>query len=175
VSDGVFKPAVTRIPSCVFSSLGISSGDLGSAVALPPLAVFSVRCCVYPAPTTLSVSISLQPSPLSPEALPVQASWPSSRLPFPRGPSVPSGPRTARPDVSPSEVSDFCLEPCSRRRGPAASREVGYPSECCLCVCTWAVGLPRSLRSMSRRFRRTVMVFHPHRPPAFCKTGFILS
>jgi hypothetical protein len=30
--------------------------------------------------------------PLSPEARPVRASWPASRLPFPRGPSVSSGP-----------------------------------------------------------------------------------
>jgi hypothetical protein len=54
---GCLVPHVTRVPSCVFSSLGRISRDLGSAVALPPLAVFSVRCCVCPAPTTLSVSI----------------------------------------------------------------------------------------------------------------------
>ncbi len=54
---GCLAPHVTRVPSCVFSSLGLVSRDLGSAVALPPLAVFSVRCCVCPAPTTLSVSI----------------------------------------------------------------------------------------------------------------------
>jgi hypothetical protein len=37
----------------------------------------------------------------------------------------------------------------SRRRGATASREVGYPAECCLCRCTWAVGLPRSLTNAS--------------------------
>jgi hypothetical protein len=56
---GLLGPRVTRVPSCVFNSLGFVFSDLGNAVALPPLAVFSVRCCVYPAPMTLSVSISL--------------------------------------------------------------------------------------------------------------------
>ena len=68
------SPRDTRVPSCVFSSLGRFSRDLGSAIALPPLAALSVRCYVCPAPVTLSVSIDLQPSPLSPEALPVRAS-----------------------------------------------------------------------------------------------------
>jgi hypothetical protein len=54
---GFLSPHVTRVPSCVFSSLRLVSRDLGSAVALPPPTVFSARCCVCPAPTTLSVSI----------------------------------------------------------------------------------------------------------------------
>jgi hypothetical protein len=42
-----------------------------------------LQCCVCPAGVTLSVSISLCLSPLSPEARPVRALRPSSRLPFP--------------------------------------------------------------------------------------------
>ena len=34
-----------------------------------------------------------------------------------------------------------------------------------MCLCTWAIGLPRSLEPMPRRFRRTVVVFHRHRCP----------
>jgi hypothetical protein len=37
-----------------------------------------------------------------------------------------------------------CPEPRFRRRSAAASRGVGCASECCMCRCTWAVGLPRS-------------------------------
>ena len=48
---------VTRVPSCVFNSLGRRPGDLGSAVAPPPLATFTTRGCVSPAPLILSVSI----------------------------------------------------------------------------------------------------------------------
>jgi hypothetical protein len=59
VSDGAFRPAVTRVPSCVFNSLGLVSRDLESAVALSPLAAFSMRDCVSPASMTLSVSIDL--------------------------------------------------------------------------------------------------------------------
>jgi len=55
---GFLGPRVTRVPSCVFNSLGLVSSDLESAVALSPLAVLSMRCCVYPASMTLSVSIS---------------------------------------------------------------------------------------------------------------------
>ncbi len=88
VSDEVVHPAVTRVPSCVFKLPRAFHRDLGRAIARPPLAALMVRCCVCPVPVTLSVSISPCASPLSPEAVPVRASWPSSQLPFPRGPSV---------------------------------------------------------------------------------------
>ena len=73
----VFVPigirGATRVPSCVFNSCGLLSGDLGSAVALPPLAIFTGGTQVLHR-LIHSVSIDLRPAPLSPEALPVQAS-----------------------------------------------------------------------------------------------------
>jgi hypothetical protein len=56
-----------------------------------------------------------------------------------------------------------CPEPRIRHRCAAASRGVVCSSECCVCRCTWAIGLPRSREPMPRRFRRTVVVFHRHR------------
>jgi len=42
-----------------------------------------------------------------------------------------------------------CPEPRIRHRCGAASRGVGCASECCMCRCTWAVGLPRSRTNAS--------------------------
>jgi len=92
---GCLDPHVTRIPSCVFSSLGILSSDLEGAITPSPLTTFSTRCCVCPARSIPSVSISPWPVALSPERLPVRASLPSVRIaphrearrcsPFPHG------------------------------------------------------------------------------------------
>lgn len=54
---GFLRPRGTRVPSCVFNSCGPWPEDLGSAVALPPLATFTARDCVSPASLVLSVSI----------------------------------------------------------------------------------------------------------------------
>jgi hypothetical protein len=56
---GLLGPPSPVSPPAFFNSLGLVSRDLGNAVALPPLAAFSMRCCVYPASMTLSVSIDL--------------------------------------------------------------------------------------------------------------------
>lgn len=74
---GGLDPRVTRIPSCVFSSLGSVSRDLAGAITPAPLTTFSVRRYVCPARSVPSVSISLQPVALSPERLPVRASSPA--------------------------------------------------------------------------------------------------
>jgi hypothetical protein len=70
---GLLGPRVTRVPSCVFNSCGHWPEDLGSAVALPPLATFTARDCVSPASLVLSVSSISVLRPLSQEALPVRA------------------------------------------------------------------------------------------------------
>jgi hypothetical protein len=41
VVTGLSTHRDTRVPSCVFNSCGLLSRDLGSAVALPPLAIFT--------------------------------------------------------------------------------------------------------------------------------------
>ncbi len=56
---GFLSPPSPVSPPAFFNSLGLVSRDLGRAVALPPLAALSIRCCVCPVPMTLSVSISL--------------------------------------------------------------------------------------------------------------------
>jgi hypothetical protein len=56
---GCLVPLVTRVPSCVFSFLGLLSSDLGRTVVCPPLTTFTLRCCVCPASLVPSVSRSL--------------------------------------------------------------------------------------------------------------------
>lgn len=78
----VFVPigirGVTRVPSCDFQLPRAGSRDLGSAVALPPLATFTGGTHVLRR-LVLSVSIDPWRSPLSPEVLPVRA-FRASRL-----------------------------------------------------------------------------------------------
>jgi hypothetical protein len=70
---GLLGPHVTRVPSCVFSSLRRWPVDLESTVALSPLTTLASRCCVSTAPLVPSVSID-----------------PRAATSVPRGPSRPS-------------------------------------------------------------------------------------
>lgn len=80
---GGLVPRVTRVPSCVFSSLRLCCSDLGGAITPPPLTAFVARCCVCTVRLTPSVSISLCPDSLSPESPPVRASRPDELVALP--------------------------------------------------------------------------------------------
>jgi hypothetical protein len=69
VAAQAVKPARHSCPLLLFMLPRAFTRDLGSAIALPPLAALAVRCCVCPVPLTLSVSSIPDSLPLSPEAL----------------------------------------------------------------------------------------------------------
>lgn len=102
------SPHGTRVPSCVFNSLGPGLEDLAGAIAPSPLATFTARGCVSPASLILSVSID-----------------PRAATSVPRGPSRSSfhGLRVGCP---PREAHRYRAARCDRRR--ILSLAVGVPA-----------------------------------------------
>ena len=79
VPTGVFSSVRHPIPSCVFNSCGHAPGDLGSAVAPPPLTTSTTRDCVSPASLAPSVSIDLRAVASVPRG-PSRSSFPAFEL-----------------------------------------------------------------------------------------------
>jgi len=158
---GLLGPRVTRVPSCVFNSCGRWPGDLGSAVALPPLATFAMRGCVSPASLALSVSIDLRAATSLPRG-PSRTSFPTFGVgcPSPRGPSVPSGPlrpptdslfssrraSLAEGSSTRNQVPD-CLRECHCRRQPCGQAE----GRLCRTSCDRRVAMKLHARCRRRR------------------------
>jgi hypothetical protein len=82
--------------------------------------------------------------------------------------------RTARPDVSPSEVPGFSRPAAFPSPGRSSLSWRRLPCRV-LFVASYRACWVDPIPPMPRRFRRTVMVFRRCRPPAPCETGFILS
>jgi hypothetical protein len=74
-----FRPAYHSIPSWAFNSCGLFSEHLGDALTPPPPVTFPASHSLYERQPAFDVSIDAQPDDLSPDPLPVRASWPSLR------------------------------------------------------------------------------------------------
>jgi hypothetical protein len=81
VANRWFRPADHSIPSWAFNSLGLFSVHLGDAFTPPPLMTFPTARSLSTRWLASSVSIGVRPGVLSPDYLPVRASWPSSTAP----------------------------------------------------------------------------------------------